>query len=325
MSDQARAFWVRRPGEGEIRGADLPVVGAGDVLVRTRRSGVSRGTERLVFRGRVPESQYAAMRAPFQVGEFPGPVKYGYLSVGVVERGRADLLGERVFCLHPHQTRYVVPGDAVVRVPDDVPDDRAVLAGTMETAVNALWDAGPLVGDRVTVVGAGMVGCCVARLLARMPGVRVTVVDVDPDRAATVTAMGARFATPGTAEPEQDIVVHASATASGLQLALDLLAPEGEVIELSWYGDAEVPLRLGGAFHSRRLAIRASQVGTISPRRAGRTHRYRLELALELLRDPVLDRLITGRTAFEALPERMSDLVDGDVGLCHVVTYDGEE
>ena len=325
MSDQARAFWVRRPGEGEIRGADLPVVGAGDVLVRTRRSGVSRGTERLVFRGRVPESQYAAMRAPFQVGEFPGPVKYGYLSVGVVERGPADLLGERVFCLHPHQTRYVVPGDAVVRVPDDVPDDRAVLAGTMETAVNALWDAGPLVGDRVTVVGAGMVGCCVARLLARMPGVRVTVVDVDPDRAATVTAMGARFATPGTAEPEQDIVVHASATASGLQLALDLLAPEGEVIELSWYGDAEVPLRLGGAFHSRRLAIRASQVGTISPRRAGRTHRYRLELALELLRDPVLDRLITGRTAFEALPERMSDLVDGDVGLCHVVTYDGEE
>lgn len=325
MSDQARAFWVRRPGEGEIRGTDLPVVGAGDVLVRTRRSGVSRGTERLVFRGRVPESQYAAMRAPFQVGEFPGPVKYGYLSVGVVERGPADLLGERVFCLHPHQTRYVVPGDAVVRVPDDVPDDRAVLAGTMETAVNALWDAGPLVGDRVTVVGAGMVGCCVARLLARMPGVRVTVVDVDPDRAATVTAMGARFATPGTAEPEQDIVVHASATASGLQLALDLLAPEGEVIELSWYGDAEVPLRLGGAFHSRRLAIRASQVGTISPRRAGRTHRYRLELALELLRDPVLDRLITGRTAFEALPERMSDLVDGDVGLCHVVTYDGEE
>jgi len=325
MSDQARAFWVRRPGEGEIRGTDLPVVGAGDVLVRTRRSGVSRGTERLVFRGRVPESQYAAMRAPFQVGEFPGPVKYGYLSVGVVERGRADLLGERVFCLHPHQTRYVVPGDAVVRVPDDVPDDRAVLAGTMETAVNALWDAGPLVGDRVTVVGAGMVGCCVARLLARMPGVRVTVVDVDPDRAATVTAMGARFATPGTAEHEQDIVVHASATASGLQLALDLLAPEGEVIELSWYGDAEVPLRLGGAFHSRRLAIRASQVGTISPRRAGRTHRYRLELALELLRDPVLDRLIAGRTAFEALPERMSDLVDGDVGLCHVVTYDGEE
>jgi threonine dehydrogenase-like Zn-dependent dehydrogenase len=325
MSDQARAFWVRRPGEGEIRAADLPVVGAGDVLVRTRRSGVSRGTERLVFGGRVPVSQYAAMRAPFQVGEFPGPVKYGYLSVGVVERGPADLLGQRVFCLHPHQTRYVVPGDAVVRVPDDVPDDRAVLAGTMETAVNTLWDAAPLVGDRVTVVGAGMVGCCVARLLARMPGVRVTVVDVEPGRAATVTAMGARFATPGTAEPEQDIVVHASATASGLQLALDLLAPEGEVIELSWYGDAEVPLRLGGAFHSRRLAIRASQVGTISPRRSGRSHRDRLELALELLRDPVLDRLISGRTAFDALPERMSDLVDGDVGLCHVVTYEDEE
>jgi 2-desacetyl-2-hydroxyethyl bacteriochlorophyllide A dehydrogenase len=325
MVDQARAFWVRRPGVGAIRHVELPAPGPGDVVVRARRSGVSRGTERLVFRGRVPVSQYAAMRAPFQEGEFPGPVKYGYLSVGVVESGPDHLLGQRVFCLHPHQTRYVVPADAVVPVPDDVPEDRAVLAGTMETAVNALWDAAPLVGDRVTVVGAGMVGCCVARLLARMPGVRVTVVDVDPDRAATVTAMGARFATPETAEADQDVVIHASATTEGLQLALDLLAPEGEVIELSWYGDAEVPLRLGGSFHSKRLAIRASQVGTISPRRAGRSHRYRLELALELLRDPALDRLISGRSAFDDLPERMADLVDGPSGgLCHVVTYEGE-
>ena len=325
MGVQARAFWVPSPGVGAIRSVDLPAPGHGDVVVRARRSGVSRGTERLVFRGRVPASQYAAMRAPFQEGELPGPVKYGYLSVGIVEHGPEHLLGRRVFCLHPHQTRYVVPADSVVLVPDDVPEDRAVLAGTMETAVNALWDAAPLVGDRATVIGAGMVGCCVARLLARMPGVRVTVVDVDPGRAATVTAMGARFATPQTAEPDQDVVIHASATADGLQLALDLLAAEGEVIELSWYGDADVPVRLGGAFHSSRLAIRASQVGTVSPRRAGRSHRYRLELALELLRDPVLDRLINGRTAFDDLPERMGELLDGTSGLCQVVTYDGEE
>ena len=159
-------------------------------------SGVSRGTETLVFRGGVPASQYAAMRAPFQDGDFPGPVKYGYLNVGVVEQGPPQLRGRTVFCLYPHQTAYVVPAEAVVVVPDDVPPARAVLAGTVETAVNALWDAAPLLGDRIAVVGAGMVGCCVARLLAGFPGCRVTLVDVDAARADVAAALGVDFALP---------------------------------------------------------------------------------------------------------------------------------
>ena len=167
--------------------------------VRTVRSGVSRGTETLVFRGGVPPSQYMAMRAPFQEGDFPGPVKYGYLNVGTVEEGPAELRGRTVFCLYPHQTAYVVPAGAVTVVPDEVPPARAVLAGTVETAVNALWDAAPLVGDRVAVVGAGMVGCCVARLLARFPGVEVTLVDVDGSRAEVAAALGAGFALPDDA------------------------------------------------------------------------------------------------------------------------------
>jgi len=192
----AHAFWLRAPGHGEIRPVALPEPGRGDVVVRTLRSGVSRGTETLVFRGGVPPGQYATMRAPFQEGEFPGPVKYGYLNVGAVEEGPPELRGRTVFCLYPHQTAYVVPSGAVTVVPDDVPPARAVLAGTVETAVNALWDAPPLVGDRVAVVGAGMVGCCVARLLARFPGVDVTLVDVDASRAEVATALGARFARP---------------------------------------------------------------------------------------------------------------------------------
>src|SRR5215218_2689196 len=167
--DDALAYWLRAPGIGEIRPVALPEPGGDDVVVRTLRSGVSRGTETLVFRGGVPPSQYATMRAPFQEGEFPGPVKYGYLSVGAVEHGPPELRGRTVFCLYPHQTSYVVPAGAVSVVPDGVPPARAVLAGTVETAVNALWDAAPLVGDRIAVVGAGMVGCCVARLLARFP------------------------------------------------------------------------------------------------------------------------------------------------------------
>src|SRR5436190_394764 len=246
----AHAFWLRAPGIGEIRPVTLPEPGRDEVMVRTVRSGVSRGTETLVFRGGVPPSQYEAMRAPFQEGGFPGPVKYGYLNVGAVEQGPDELCGRTVFCLYPHQSAYVVPARAVTVVPDDVPPARAVLAGTVETAVNAVWDAGPVLGDRVAVVGAGMVGCCVARLLSRFPAVQVTLVDVDAGRADVAAALGVGFALPAEAEGGRDLVVHASATSAGLQRSLELLAPEGTVIDLSWYGDSETQLSLGGAFHS---------------------------------------------------------------------------
>jgi threonine dehydrogenase-like Zn-dependent dehydrogenase len=323
VTTEPRAFWVREPGVGEIRPAPLPEPGPGDVVVRTLRSGISRGTETLVFRGGVPASQFAAMRAPFQEGDFPGPVKYGYLNVGIVEHGPAQLRGRTVFCLFPHQTCYVVPARAVTVVPKEVPPARAVLAGTVETAVNALWDAAPLLGDRITVVGAGMVGCCVARLLSRFPGVRVTLVDIDASRGGVADALGVDFALPADAAGGRDLVVHASATSAGLQRSLELLAAEGTVIELSWYGDAEVRVSLGGAFHSGRLAIRASQVGMISPARRGRrSFSDRLALSLDLLRDQAFDALITGASRFDELPDLMARLADGSqLGLCHTLTY----
>jgi threonine dehydrogenase-like Zn-dependent dehydrogenase len=320
----AHAFWLRAPGRGEIRSVALPDPGPDDVVVRTIVSGISRGSETLVFDGRVPPDQYAAMRAPFQEGNFPAPVKYGYLNVGAVEHGPAELRGRTVFCLYPHQTAYVVPAGAVTVVPDGVPPARAVLTGTVETAVNVLWDAAPLVGDRVTVVGAGMVGCCVARLLSRFPAVKVTLVDVDPSRAEVAAALGLEFALPPDAGGDRDLVVHASATSDGLQLSLDLLAPEGTVIDVSWYGDAEIRLSLGGAFHSRRLAIRASQVGTLSPARRGRrTNSDRLALALDLLDDPAFDVLLTGKSRSAELPDVMTRLAAGTLpALCHTITYD---
>ena len=321
----ATAYWLRQPGLGELRAEQLDPPGPDDVLVRTLHSGVSRGTELLVHRGGVPQDQRAAMRAPFQAGEFPGPVKYGYLSVGVVEEGPAALRGRTVFCLHPHQTAYVVPATAVTVVPDAVPARRAVLAGTVETAVNALWDLAPLVGDRIAVVGAGMVGCAVARLLAQIPGVAVTLVDVDPGRAAVASALGARFAVPDQAPAGCDAVVHTSGNASGLRLALGLLAPEGEVLELSWYGDELVQLPLGGAFHSGRLAVRASQVGRVSPaRRGSRSTADRLGLALELLADPAFDALLTGESDFADLPSVLAAMASGELSaLCHPIRYPG--
>ncbi|MGW3284216.1 zinc-dependent alcohol dehydrogenase [Streptomyces sp. NPDC001002] len=322
MNRIGRAFWLSRPGQGELRDVDLPEPAVGEVLVRSLYSGVSRGTETLVFRGGVPESQHAVMRAPFQEGDFPAPVKYGYLNVGVVEEGPEELVGRTVFCLYPHQTRYVVPATAVTVVPETVPAERAILAGTVETAVNALWDASPMIGDRIAVVGGGMVGCSVAALLARFPGVRVQLVDADPARAEIAKALGVDFALPADALGDRDLVVHASATEQGLARSLELLAAEGTVVELSWYGDRSVSLPLGEAFHSRRLTIRASQVGTVSPARASRSYADRLALALDLLADPALDALITGESAFEELPEVLPKLAEGVIpALCHRIRY----
>jgi threonine dehydrogenase-like Zn-dependent dehydrogenase len=326
MKHTARAFWLSAPGQGEIREERLAAPAEDEVLVRTLYTGVSRGTETLVFSGRVPENQHKTMRAPFQEGEFPAPVKYGYLSVGQVEEGPDALVGRNVFCLYPHQSRYVVPTSAVTVVPESVPAARAVLAGTVETAVNAVWDAAPLVGDRIAVVGGGMVGCSVAALLARYPGVRVQLVDADPARADIARALGVDFALPGDALGECDLVVHASASEQGLVTSLGLLAAEGTVIELSWYGDRRISLPLGEAFHSRRLTIRSSQVGTVSPAaRPGRTYADRLALALELLADARFDALVTGECAFDELPDVLPRLASGELpGLCHRVRYAAE-
>ncbi|MGA5302722.1 zinc-dependent alcohol dehydrogenase [Nucisporomicrobium flavum] len=323
MTGTAEAFWLARPGAGEIRPVDVQEPGPGEVLVRTLHSGVSRGTETLVFRGGVPESQHGAMRAPFQDGDFPAPVKYGYLNVGVVERGPEELLGRTVFCLFPHQTRYVVPADAVTVVPPQVPARRAVLAGTVETALNGLWDAAPLIGDRIAVVGAGMVGASVAAILSRFPGARVQLVDTDPAKAAIAAALGVDFASPPDARDDCDLVVHASATSAGLTRSLELLAAEGTVVELSWYGDREVSVPLGEFFHSRRLTVRSSQVGGIAPARRGRrSYADRLAVALDLLADPVFDTLITGESAFAELPTVLPRLTGGELpALCHLITY----
>ncbi|MEJ2862365.1 zinc-dependent alcohol dehydrogenase [Actinomycetospora flava] len=310
MARTARAFRVEAPGRGGIAAIPLREPGPDDVVVRTLHSAVSRGTETLVFRGDVPASQYGLMRAPFQTGDFPGPVVYGYLAVGVVESGPGA--GRTVFSLQPHQDLFVAPSDAVIEVPSDVPPSRAVLAGTVETAVNALWDAAPRVGDRIAVVGAGMVGASVAAVLATFPGVRVELVDVDTSRASVADALGVGFATPADAQGECDLVLHASTTEAGLARSLELLGDEGEVVELSWFGDRAPRVPLGEAFHSRRLTLRATQVGRVAPaRRARWANADRLRLALRLLADPRFDALITDTCAFDDLPDILPALASG--------------
>jgi threonine dehydrogenase-like Zn-dependent dehydrogenase len=309
-----RAFWTVAPGRGELREEAPAAPAAGQVLVRTLASGVSRGTEALVFAGRVPPSQYAAMRAPLMAGSFPFPVKYGYAAVGQSAQGR-------VFVLHPHQEAFVAPAALCVLVPDAVPTRRAVLAANMETALNLLWDAGPLAGERITVIGAGVLGLLAASLLARIPAARVTVVDIDPARADLAARFGCGFALPEAAPGEQELIVHSSASAAGLRLALGRAAPEGRIVEASWYGDEAPAVPLGEAFHTRRLRLISTQVGMVAPAMRGRrSHAERLATALDLLADPAYDALLQGPTRFADLPDAMPRIL-APGGLCHVISY----
>src|SRR5664280_1743707 len=280
----AEALWYVGAGHAEIREEPLAEPGPGEVRIRALYSAISRGTERLVFAGRIPESEFERMRAPFMGGAFPFPVKYGYATVGRVERGPVELQDRIVFALHPHQSVFTLPAEAVVPIPDRLPPARAVLAANMETALNAIWDAAPGPADRIAIVGAGVVGSLVAYLCGRLPGAEVTLVDINPARAELAQILGVGFAKPETAKGDCDLVVHASGNAAGLGTALALAGEEATVLELSWYGDAPVAAPLGGAFHSRRLRLVSSQVGRIAPSHRPRwTHGRRLAAALALL------------------------------------------
>jgi len=324
---EACALWITGPRRAEIRTETVSAPAEGEVLVRTLFSGVSRGTERLVFEGRVPESEHDRMRAPLQAGRFPFPVKYGYCAVGVIEAGPADRIGERVFCLHPHQDRFLAPAAMCIPLPPALPPERAVLAANMETALNILWDARPLPGERVLVVGAGAVGLLAARLLARIPGTEVAVHDTDAAKGPAARAAGVRFHAAAEDIPQdRELVVHASGRPEGLVTALAACAFEGRVLEASWFGSRAVTLPLGEAFHARRIAIRSTQVGAVAPAMRGRrSPAERLALALRLLEeDAWCDTLLGGAppVPFASMPEALPALLGGaDAPPCPVVTY----
>lgn len=324
---QAHAYWTVGPRQGEIRTESLRSPADGEVLVRTLHSGISRGTELLIHRHQVPPEVAEQMRAPHQEGSLPGPVKYGYLNVGLVEAGPEHLVGRRVFSLYPHQDRYVIDADALTPLPDDLPSARAVLAGTAETAVNAVWDSGVTLGDRVAVVGAGMVGLSLALTLRQLPLHSLQLIDPDPARATVCARLGLDLRTPDTADQDLDVVFHTSAHGDGLATGLRLLGVEGTLVELSWYGTTRPAVPLGLEFHARRLRIIASQVSRVSPTRAARRDvTDRMAVAWKLLRDPAFDALLSPPVDFHSLPHVFTQLDDGGgSALCTLVRYPQED
>jgi threonine dehydrogenase-like Zn-dependent dehydrogenase len=319
----ARAVWYAQSGVVELRPVTLPPLPPGSARVRTAFSGISRGTERLILTGKVPPAEFERMRAPLQDGQFPFPVKYGYCATGVVEDGPTELMGKRVFCLHPHQDMFHAPASMLVALPDALPSRRATLAANMETALNGLWDAGAAPGDRIVVVGGGIVGLLVAALAARLPGADVTLVDTALERAALVEAIGARFATPSQCPVDADVVIHTSATSAGLDTAIGAAGLEATLVEMSWYGANATPVHLGGAFHSRRLRLISSQVGQVAPSHRPRwDYRRRLEKALDLLLDPVFDLFVADEIAFDQTPTELPRvLLSGSADLPPVIRY----
>jgi threonine dehydrogenase-like Zn-dependent dehydrogenase len=318
---KARALWIESAGLAALRDESLPEIGPGQVEVQASFSGLSRGTESLVFRGKVPPELHATMRCPHQAGELSFPVKYGYCSVGRVTAG-AESIGQRVFCLYPHQDRYVVAATDVVPIPDTVPDRRAVLAANMETAINGLWDAAPAVGARVAVIGAGAVGLLAASLLGQIPGVELQVVDIAPEKDPVIRALGLTPVRPAQAARDCDLVLHASGAPAGLELALSLAGFEASIIELSWYGTASVPLGLGGRFHTARLRIQSSQVGHVAQsQRARWSYRRRMQLALRLLADPAYDALLAEPVSFDDLPRALPGLLASTSSVTAVIEY----
>jgi hypothetical protein len=318
-----QALWYVAPGRAEIHSEPLADPSPGEVRVRALYGAISRGTESLVLAGRVPESEFERMRAPFMGGAFPFPVKYGYATVGRVESGSAALHGRAVFTLYPHQSVFNLAAEAVVPIPDGVPPARAVLAANMETALNAVWDAAPAPADRIAVVGGGVLGALVAWLCGQLPGAAVTLVDVEPSRAGLARTLGVDFAAPDAAPHDCDLVIHTSGTAAGLANALSLAGGEATVLELSWYGTGEVAIPLGGAFHSRRLKLVSSQVGRVAPsHRARWTPQRRLTAAVALLADARLDALIAPAVAFHDLPSRLPAILAPQSGvLCQLIAY----
>jgi len=313
-SIKPKALWIIKKQAANLQPASL---GSG-VLVRSIYSGISRGTERVVLNGEVPESEFERMRCYGQEGEFSFPVKYGYCMVGEVLEG--DLRGKQVFTLYPHQDYFRISEDRLHLLPEDVPASRAILAANMETALNISWDAELKKGQKVAVIGAGVVGALCA-YLAKDQGAEVVLVDKNPNRASVAAELGIEFSDSEAVAGEFEKIIHTSASEEGLGLALNIAKEEGWIIEASWYGNKTVNLPLGAAFHSRRLRIISSQVGKIPASRANWSISSRMQRALELLKDSSLDCLVSGETGFEEVADSYSEIIGNSETLCHRIRY----
>lgn len=309
--ESSRQYWTEAAHTGALREVPVPQPAPGELLIETLHSGISRGTESLVHRGEVPAAITELMQAPFQLGALPFPVSHGYLNVGVVRQGRSELIGQTVFTLAGHREHVVVPEAAAHVLPEGCPPQRALFAGIGEVGLNGLWEGPVMIGDRVAVVGGGLIGLTTALLASKMALQRLQVVEVDAERRTFIRDLGLDAVAPEQADLDNDVVLHSSSSSAGLATSLRLAGDDAVIVEQSWYGTGDQQVPLGADFHARRLRIVATQVGQVpGPRRMRRTRGQRLATALSML-DSRFDRLISGRSPLAQLPDVMQDVATG--------------
>ncbi|WP_298982402.1 zinc-dependent alcohol dehydrogenase [Caldilinea sp.] len=305
-----RSVIFTAPGKVVVRAEPIPQPQPGELLVQTLVSAISAGTELLFLRGEVPANMEVDSAIPALNGAVRYPLRYGYACVGrVIEAGEEQdrgWLGCTVFAFHPHASHFVASTAQILPVPDDLTPHRAALLPNMETAVNLVMDGQPGIGERVAVIGLGVVGLLTIALLARFPLERLLAVDPLPQRRGLATALGAHAALAPEELTERsgyDLVYEVSGSPIALNTALALTGFAGRIVIGSWYGVKQAPLDLGGAFHRSRIRLLASQVSTIDPRWSGRWNKKRrIDLAWAMLRAVEIERLITHRLPVEEAP-----------------------
>ncbi|MEM9671559.1 MAG: zinc-binding alcohol dehydrogenase [Bacteroidota bacterium] len=305
------ALWHLSERESSIRSQSLPPLKTDECLIESLFSLVSSGTETLVANGQVPAELQDSMQVPYMEGSFGFPLKYGYSLVGKVIEGSENLVDRYVHLLHPHQQHCVVKETDVTVIPEGIPPQRAVLASNLETALNAVWDSHLSAGDRVLVVGMGLIGSLVALLASQFPATQIRVAETDPTRQSLAREQG--FSLYDPSDTPFDVAFHSSGSSTGLQTAIDAVGYEGQVIELSWYGTRSAEVKLGGSFHQQRKQIISSQVSQLPAHRQARwDYRRRKQTVLDLLQDDGWDDFLTATVDFTDVPALFDQLRLGD-------------
>lgn len=304
-----QSLWFTGVRQQEIRSEPLPTPGPGQLGVTTLLSAISAGTELLLYRGQMPAEMSADASIEALSGTLAFPLKYGYSAVGLVtslgDRVDAAWLGQRVFAFNPHETGFVISAENAISISEHIESDAAVLLPNMETALSFAMDGAPIIGERVLVLGQGIVGLLTTHLLAQMPLASLTAVDKLAIRRNIALEIGATQ-TFGIDQPLEsdsyDLVYELSGNPAALNTAIDAVAFGGRIVVGSWYGTKRASLDLGGAFHRKHVQIISSQVSTLAPRWQGRwTKARRMQTALQLLPGVNLNLLITQRTPFDSV------------------------
>ena len=320
---KTKSYWIDKKNKGYFKFGEISSINSNEIVVKTLFSGISYGTEKLVYSGKVPKSQRNLMKCPYQEGDFGNDIKYGYINVGKVVDGDKSYLGNNIFSLYPHQDFYKIPSNEALIIPNKIPLSRCLLIPNLETAINAVWDTLPSAGDRILVIGAGIVGLLTAYLINKIPGVNLFIVDKDPSKRKITKKLGIKFLDTIPKKFDARFIYECTGDHRILNSLKNNITVNSTICVLSWYGDKKSDIALGENFFSKRAKLIMSQVSKISPSRCDLTNQDRRKIALEILdASNDLDHLIEKKyVKFNDLDKFFSNRKNHNNFLCKVVKY----